>query len=114
MKALLNFSIKNGKIDLNGACLYSEGKTQRGICNLTNACYKSKKPLFIDFVTPERVDVLNGKQYIKLTDFEYSELMKLPNPSDTNIKVWNKWTGDDKATAILELCKRMSDPYDRG
>jgi hypothetical protein len=114
MKALFNFSVKNGKVDLNGSCLYSDGKTQRGICHLTDMGYKSKKSLFVDFVTPLRIEVLNGKQYVRLTDSEYSELMKLPNPSDTNIKVWNKWTGDDKATAILELCKRMNDPYDRG
>ena len=112
MKALLNFSVIKNKVNLNGSCLYADGKTERGICNLTDANYKSKKPIYIDFVTTSRIDVLNGKQYIRLTDLEYSYLMKLTNPSDPNIKIWNKWKGDDKATIILELCKVMNDPYD--
>lgn len=114
MKALINFSVINGKVNINGACLYSEGRTQRGICNMTDAGYKSNKPLFCEFITIEKISNRNGKSYIALTENEYVELSKLPNPSDPNKKVWNKWKGDDKATVILEICKRMSDPYDRG
>jgi hypothetical protein len=112
---------KNGKVDLRTTSLaiYDfEAKQiveQKPLNHLTDKGYYSKKPLYVEFATPDRIKTApTSMRYIELTDEEYHYL-------DSNFTKQGKifqteWQrhSTDKAVGLKAWCSVMKDPYDRG
>ena len=112
---------KNGKIDLKTCSIYDteiessswNEKSQR-LNHLTEKGYYSKKPLYIDFATPGRVESNGSKKWIVLTDSEYNFLKDNYTQMGKIFQTYEQKQRTLKAVGYLAWCSSMKDPYDRG
>jgi hypothetical protein len=112
---------KNGKVDLRTTSLaiYDFESKQivelKPLSHLTDKGYYSKKPLNVEFVTPDRIKTApSSMRYIELTDEEYHYLdLNYTKKGKIFQTEWQRHS-TDKAVGDLAWCSVMKDPYDRG
>lgn len=74
----------------------------------TKKGWESKKPIF------ESIEILFKESDNDLIISEASAMYLFNKYSNILTKSFTSWKPDSKSIAILELCKRINDPYDRG
>lgn len=118
MKVIMNFTVKKGKVDLNWSSVidsetYCE-KRYPQIINKTPKGWDSKKPLYIDGYTVDRIETLpNGREIIRITDEEYNQLTNMGEYNKS--KVWESFELKSErmsAEGMKAKCRVMHDPYD--
>lgn len=118
MKAILYIKPldKNGKLDLQTCSIYSGNMANnKRLTHLTEKGYYSKKPLYVDFATNDRVKTLaNGNKYIELNDREYDYLEANFTQKGKIFQTYEQRKRTEKAVGDLAWCSLMKDPYDRG
>jgi hypothetical protein len=118
MKAILYIkdADKNGKLDLKTCSIYSGDMSKnKHLSHLTKKGYYSKKPLYVDFATIERVKTApSGNKYIELTDEEYDYLLDNYTAKGKIFQTAEQRYRTNKAVGDLAWCASMKDPYDRG
>ena len=112
---------KNGKIDLQETRIGIYDSDAKGFVelkwlnHLTDKGYYSKKPLYVEFATPDRIKTApSNNRYIELTDEEYDYLdSNFTKKGKIFQTAWERHS-TNKAAGDLAWCSVMKDPYDRG
>ena len=119
MKAILHLNgkeVKDGKINLKNCPIYNgEMSENKRLSHLTEKGYYSKKPLYVDFATTNRVKTApSGNKYIELTDAEYNYLDNNFTTKGKVFQTYEQRKRTENACRVLAWCSVMKDPYDRG
>mgnify|MGYP001551746276 FL=1 len=112
---------KNGKVDLNTTSIGIYDFDAKGfaelkpLSHLTNKGYYSKKPLYVEFATPDRIKTApSSMRYMELTDEEYDYLdSNYTKKGKIFQTAWQRHS-TNKAVGDLAWISVMKDPYDRG